>query len=123
MNARSKGKRGELEWAKYCRENFGVSNAARTAQFQGKGSKGDVVSFAGTHCEVKRDERRPVQDAVVQAVRDAAEGVVPYVAHRRNGEEWLITLRACDLKRFCFLAGQGDGVKAASGGGSDGGGR
>jgi hypothetical protein len=34
-----------------------------------------------------------------QAIRDAGSNI-PYVAHRRNNQPWLITLRVDDLIRF-----------------------
>ena len=71
MNSKQKGKRGELEWAKFCRKNYGLKDSRRGQQHSG--------------IEIK------------QALEDAKPGEVAYVAHRRNYEDWLITVRACDL--------------------------
>ena len=99
VNSRSKGKRGELEWAKYLREQLGL-NARRGQQFSGSPDSPDVVGgFINTHCEVKRVERLNVDNAMEQAVSDCGNAT-PYVAHRKNRAEWLITVRAIDLLTF-----------------------
>jgi len=95
-NSRSKGKRGELEFVRLCRdEGF---DARRTAQYCGNsGEAADVVGLPGIHVEVKRVETLNVEKAMQQARRDAGKsGRVPIVAHRRNGEKWKITMDAAD---------------------------
>ena len=103
INARRKGKAGELEWAAICRAH-GYRDARRTAQYCGNtGDASDVVGLPGVHQEVKRVERLNLDDAVSQAVRDAGEagrGEIPVVAHRRNGKPWLVTMPAEDWFRL-----------------------
>ena len=96
MNSRQKGARGEREWAAFCREQG--YDCRRTAQYCGKtGDAADVVGLPGIHQEVKRVERLNVEEAVLQAVRDAFKGGgIPVVAHRKNNAEWLVTMRAED---------------------------
>jgi len=36
-----------------------------------------------------------------QAIRDSEGKAVPIVAHRRNREEWLVTMRAEDFMEMC----------------------
>lgn len=100
-NSRRKGAKGELEFAKMLREMFGV-DARRTCQFASKSAdSADVVSDLSCHFEVKRVEKLNISKAMEQAVRDASySGRTPVVAHRRNGEEWMFTIRFKDLKRF-----------------------
>lgn len=97
MKSRRKGKRGELEWAAYLREN-GVE-ARRGQQFQGSPDSPDVVTALDDvfHAEVKRVESLNVNKAMEQAEADCGEGRIPYVAHRRNRKPWLVTMRAVDL--------------------------
>ena len=62
-----------------------------------KGGKGNPDVFAEIgeqklHIEVKRVEKLNVPQAVQQAVDDAAAGWMPIVAHRRNREQWLVTM-------------------------------
>lgn len=97
-HSRNKGKRGELEWAAYLTE-LGYE-ARRGQQYRGGPASPDIIGgIPGTHAEVKRVERLDIRAAIHQAVVDAGDAI-PYVAHRRNREEWLITLRAADMIRF-----------------------
>ena len=88
MNSRAKGKRGELEFARLCRDHG--YNCRRTAQYCGNtGESSDVVGLPGIHCEVKRVERLDILAAVSQAKRDAKAGEMPVVFHRKNNCELL----------------------------------
>lgn len=91
MNSIEKGKRGEREFAKYCREQ-GFSTR-RGQQFSGIEGE-DVVGLPGIHIEVKRNEHLNLYDAIAQSVKDAKENQVPIVAHRKNNCKWLITMPA-----------------------------
>lgn len=93
MNSRTKGKRGEREFAALLREQG--FDARRGQQFAGGADSPDVVSEAldWLHVEVKRVQRLNLIDACAQAEGDAA-GKPWLVAHRRNHAPWLITLRA-----------------------------
>jgi len=92
-NANQKGKRGEREFAKWLRENFGVF-AKRGQQHSGSPDSPDVVAdIPGIHLEVKRVERLNLQAAMGQAKRDCGDNV-PVVCHRRNRSEWLVTVPA-----------------------------
>ena len=88
--SREKGKRGEREFARICREHG--YNGKRGQQYNGLSGE-DVVGLPGIHIEVKRVERLNLDDAVAQSVRDA-DGKIPIVAHRKNNAEWLITMPA-----------------------------
>ena len=93
--SREKGKRGEREWALVCREHG--YECRRTSQYCGQsGEAADVVGLPGVHIEVKRVERLNILDAMLKAVREAPDGVMPVVAHRRNKCPWLVTMRAED---------------------------
>jgi hypothetical protein len=115
---RRKGAAAEREWAAYCRDHYLLAHSRRTAQRMGAPDSNDVVSWPGTFCEVKRVEKLNIEDAVKQAEADCVGGAwvgelngvavslpvrtaIPYVAHRRNRTDWLVTLRAADLLEFC----------------------
>jgi Holliday junction resolvase len=95
INSKEKGKTGEREFAKLCRDH-GFANARRGQQFSGIEGK-DVVGLEGIHIEVKRVERLNIEEALQQSIRDSKEDEIPIVAHRRNREEWKITMRADDF--------------------------
>lgn len=91
MNSRAKGKRGELEFARLCREHG--YDVRRTAQYCGNtGEASDVVGLPGIHAEVKRVERLDIYAAVSQAQRDAKQEEKPVVFHRKNNHGWLVTM-------------------------------
>lgn len=96
MNSKQKGKRGELEFAKLCRD-MGY-DVRRTAQYCGNtGDASDCVGLPGIHIEVKRTERLSIYDAMAQAIWDSRNsGDIPIVAHRRNDSQWLIIMESDD---------------------------
>ena len=95
MNSKAKGGRGEREWAAFCRYH-GFTEARRGTQFRGGFDSPDVVGLPGVHQEVKRQERTEIQKWMQQSIRDSEGKALPIVAHRRNREEWLVTMRAED---------------------------
>lgn len=94
INSKRKGKRGELEFSNLCKEHG--FNTRRSQQYSGINGDADVVGLDGVHIEVKRVERLNIEKALQQAERDSKEGEIPIVAHRRNREEWKVTMRAED---------------------------
>lgn len=93
---REKGKRGERELAGQLRE-YGY-DCRRGQQYCGRSGAADVVGLPGIHIECKRVERLNLHDAMDQAVRDAGalpeDGrPFPAVFHRRDHEEWPVTMR------------------------------
>lgn len=98
MNSRQKGKRGELELA-HKLEEYGIP-ARRGQQYSGATGEADVVGLDGVHIECKRVEQLNIEQALQQAERDAREGEIPAVFHRKNREEWKVTIR---LDEFLLL--------------------
>ena len=101
VRSRAKGAEGERELAERFRE-MGYS-ARRTQQYCGTAGDSDVVvdELPGLHFESKRVERLNVANAMAQAVRDSsAANALPVVCHRRNGGEWLLTIRLADMHGF-----------------------
>lgn len=90
MNSRAKGKAGELELARVLKAH-GI-DARRGQQYSGANGDADVVGLEGHHIECKRVEKLNLYDAVKQSKRDARFGELPVVMHRKNREEWLITM-------------------------------
>ena len=98
---RDKGKAGERELAALFRTH-GFTDARRTSQFCGQsGDASDVIGLPGIHVECKRCETTKIHEWMEQAKRDAKEGLIPAVFHRRSREEWLVTMQAEDfLKEY-----------------------
>ncbi len=97
--SKAKGTRGEHEIEKIL-QAYGIRAYRNDQIFKGgKGNPDVSAEIAGIplHIEVKRCERLNVPEAMHQAERDAAEHTLPVVAHRRNRESWMLTLRLSDL--------------------------
>jgi len=95
MNSKAKGGRGEREWSAYCREQ-GFTEARRGTQFKGGYDSPDCIGLPHVHQEIKRVEKLNIHDAMRQSIRDSEGKAIPIVAHRRNREEWLVTMKADD---------------------------
>ena len=94
MNSREKGKKGERELAGILKAHG--YKARRGQQYCGTSGEADVVGIPGVHIECKRVEALNIYTAMAQAVRDARPGEIPTVFHRKNREEWLVTMRLED---------------------------
>lgn len=104
--ARNKGKRGELELAHFLSDQLYCKHI-RSAQREGKNSA-DIVPenpeyVYPIHWECKRVEKLNIYNAIEQATRDARDGYIPVVAHRRNGEEWLMTMPLKYVVELSFI--------------------
>ena len=93
--SRDKGKRGERELASILRD-YGY-DARRGQQYCGTHGDADVIGIPGIHIEVKRVEKFNLYDALDQSKRDARNGEIPTVFHRRNNCEWVVCLRLPDF--------------------------
>ncbi len=93
--SRDKGKRGELELAHRLQE-YGYE-ARRGQQYAGINGDADVVGVPGLHIECKRVETLNVEKALVQSEQDCGKHEIPVVMHRKNREEWKVTMRLDDF--------------------------
>jgi Holliday junction resolvase len=99
VDSRAKGARGERELAHFL-QSHGFA-ARRGLQNCGGSDSPDVKhDIPGIHIECKRTETISLYPAMAQAIRDAGKALTPTVWHRRNGNEWLVILRAEDFLRL-----------------------
>jgi Holliday junction resolvase len=95
MNSKQKGARGERELVNKLKE-LGFKTE-RTVQYCGNtGEAADLKGLDKIHIECKRVERLNISDAISQAIHDAKEGMLPTVFHRKNNENWLVTMEIED---------------------------
>lgn len=102
INSRAKGKAGELELAKILREKYG-RDTRRGVQYHGGPDSPDVVGLPGIHIEVKRVETLNIDKAMQQAIKDSVRdesGAIPAVFHRKNREQWKVTLLLDDFMKL-----------------------
>lgn len=93
-NSRRKGKEGELEFSKVCREEG--FNVHRGVQYHGGPDSPDVTGLPKIHPEVKRVEKLNIDKAMEQARDEAGKGEIPVVFHRKNRKPWLVTMDVHD---------------------------
>ena len=94
MNSRAKGKRFELTLARMLRADG--YEARRGQQFAGANGDADVVGLPGIHIEAKHVEKLNLYDAMDQSKRDAKEGELPAVFHKKNNCPVLVTMEYDD---------------------------
>lgn len=90
VNSREKGARFERRLAAILRE-YGFE-ARRGQQYCGANGDADVVGLPGVHIEAKHVERMNLYEWIAQAKRDAKQGELPAVFHKKNNEEILVTM-------------------------------
>ena len=91
-NSSRKGADGERELASLLRSHGYEISRGGSLSF---GTVPDLEGLPGIHIECKRVERLNISEAMRQAVRDSerfCDGS-PAVFHRRNREDWLVTMR------------------------------
>lgn len=98
MNSKRKGARGELELL-HLLHDMGYPVYRNDQRYIGGFENPDIclrMNGEEFHVEVKRTERLNIHAAMAQAIRDSGSRP-PLVIHRRNHEEWLVTLRLGDF--------------------------
>lgn len=98
-NSREKGKRYERHVAGLFKsEGY---DARRGQQFCGLEGDADVVGVPLLHIECKHQERMQLYDWIAQAKRDARDGEIPVVIHKKNHCNDLVTMEFTDwIKLF-----------------------
>lgn len=103
VNSRQKGKRGELDLCQALREIMGWT-VRRSVQFCGRSGDADLLveEHPDLFVECKLVQSLNITETVKRAVEDAGTAL-PAVFHRRDREEWLVTIRLADLPRFMWM--------------------
>lgn len=96
INSKNKGASGERELANLLKD-YGFEDARRGQQYCGANGDADVVGLEGVHIECKRVEKLNLDKAYEQAMNDAKEEEMPVVIHRKNRQEWKVTLSLDDF--------------------------
>lgn len=114
VNSRQKGKRGELDLCKALREVMGWT-VRRSQQFCGRAGDSDLVveEHPALFVECKLVQRLNVPEVMKVAV-DQAGSSLPSLFHRRDREEWLVTIRLADLPRFLRILSSGSRQNSAT---------
>ena len=93
-NSRQKGARFERTLAAALRD-YGYE-CRRGQQYCGTNGDADVIGLPGIHIEAKHQERMSLYDWMEQAKRDAKQGELPAVFHKKNNAEILVSMELAD---------------------------
>lgn len=99
MNSCRKGAGGERELAALLRNHGFDMQRGGTTSF---GARPDLIGLPGVHIECKRVEKLNLSAAMAQSIRDSerfGDGI-PTVFHRKNREDWLVTLQLADFMQL-----------------------
>lgn len=94
INSNRKGKAGELELSHILREHG--YDTRRGQQYCGADGSADVIGLPYMHIECKRVEKLNLDAAMSQARSDARDNEKPVVMHRKNYEDWKVTMALAD---------------------------
>lgn len=92
VNSRRKGADFE-RWIANDLKAHGFVNSRRGQQFSAANGDPDVVGIPGWHLECKAVEALNIRKAMKQSERDAREGEIPCVIHKKNWQGILVTMR------------------------------
>lgn len=97
INSKQKGKKGELELAHYLTDRG--FEARRGQQYSGTPDSPDIIceSLSKYHIECKRVEKLNIDNAMHQAIEDSGKDQIPVVMHRKNREDWKVTMLLDDF--------------------------
>lgn len=98
INSRRKGAAFERRLAGILRD-YGY-NSRRGQQYCGANGDADVIGLPGIHIEAKAVERLNIDDAMSQSKRDARDGEIPIVVHKKNNCNILVTMELEDFMKL-----------------------
>ena len=100
-NSRRKGKNGELEAAKILNAVLPHAKARRAQQYCGTETSADLVceGLDGVMIEVKRKQSMNIHKVMAESLAHCTDAMLPVILHRKDNEEWLLTIRLEDLPK------------------------
>ena len=100
-NARRKGAAGELEAAHALNAVLPHAKARRAQQYCGHETAADLVceGLEGVMVEVKRRQSMNIHKVMAESLAHCRGAMLPVILHRKDNEEWLLTIRLDDLPK------------------------
>ena len=115
-NSRRKGANGELEASKALNDVLPHAKARRSQQYCGHKTAADLTcpGLPNIQFEVKRRQSMNLHSVMKKSLEDCGENDVPVILHRKDNEEWLMTIRLEDLPAAMFNLLKEGGPKGTS---------
>ena len=109
-NSRRKGAAGELEAAKALNDVLPHAKARRAQQYCGHHTAADLVceGLDGVMIEVKRRQSMNIHKVMAESLAHCTEAMLPVILHRKDNEEWLLTIRLEDLPKALQKLSEGN---------------
>ena len=109
-NSRRKGLEGEREAAHALNAVLPHAQARRAQQYCGTETSADLVceGLDGVMVEVKRRQSMNIHKVMAESLAHCTEAMLPVILHRKNGEEWLLTIRLEDLPKALEKLSEGN---------------
>lgn len=98
VNGRQKGASFERQIANYFKGKG--YDTHRGIQYRSGMEEADVVGLEGVHLELKRVENLNLQKAMEQSIRDAKDGEMPVVIHKKNRQPIMVTMLLDDWEQL-----------------------
>ena len=100
-NSRRKGSAGEREAAHALNAVLPHAKARRAQQYAGHETAADLVceGLDGVMIEVKRRQSMNIHKVMAESLAHCTDAMLPVILHRKDNEEWLLTIRLEDLPK------------------------
>ena len=109
-NSRRKGKNAELACAKILNELLPHAQCRRSQQFKGDKTAADLTcdGLPGVMVEVKRRQSMNIHKVMAESLAHCTDAMLPVILHRKDNEEWLLTIRLEDLPKALEKLSEGN---------------
>ena len=109
-NARRKGAAGELEAAHALNAVLPHAQCRRSQQFNGDKTAADLTcdGLPGVMFEVKRRQSMNIHKVMAESLAHCTDAMLPVILHRKDNEEWLLTIRLEDLPKALEKLSEGN---------------
>ena len=109
-NNKRKGSAGEREAAHALNSALPHAKARRAQQYCGHETAADLVceGLDGVMIEVKRRQSMNIHNVMAVSLAHCTEAMLPVILHRKDNEEWLLTIRLKDLPKALQKLSEGN---------------
>ena len=109
-NNKRKGSAGEREAAHALNAVLPHAKARRSVQYALHHTAADLVceGLDGVMIEVKRKQSMNIHKVMAESLAHCTDAMLPVILHRKDNEEWLLTIRLKDLPKALEKLSEGN---------------